>query len=106
MLDGLYPQEADAANVFAVGIERALGDRDGRGAQHIDLRRPGIDFGIQLLGRNDLVDQPHLVSLLRGVPAAQEPEFARAFLPDVACQQRRSPARVTASYLATDLSDH
>src|SRR6266542_2061792 len=76
----LEAERADAADILAVGVERALGDGDrGRGERE-DLLAPGLDLGIELFRRDDLVDQPHLEGFGGGVAAAQKPDLARALL--------------------------
>src|SRR3954454_17799445 len=78
----LEAERADAADVFAVGVERALGDRDRGRRQCQDLAAPRLDFGVELLGGDDLVDEPHRVRLGRRVAPAQEPDLARPLLAD------------------------
>src|SRR6516225_273937 len=77
-LHGSHAQEADAADVLAVGIERALGNGNRRRAQRFDLRSPGLAFRIELIVRHDLVGKPPFESLLCRDPTAQEPDLAGA----------------------------
>src|SRR5664279_452939 len=56
VLDRLDAEEADAADVLRVGVERALGDRQRRRAQLVDLLAPLLDLGVELVVRHDLVD--------------------------------------------------
>src|SRR5689334_15420805 len=73
----LEAERADAADVFAVGVERALGDRDRGRRQRQDLAAPRLDLGVELPGRDDLVDETHLVRLGGRIAPAQEPDLAR-----------------------------
>src|SRR5712691_9352384 len=79
---GLEAERADALDVLAVGVERALGDGDRSRGQREDLAAPGIDLGIEILGRHDLVDEAHLEGFDGGVAAAQKPDLARPLLAD------------------------
>src|SRR3982751_6299853 len=53
----LEAERADAADIVAVGVERALGDGDRGRRQGEDLAAPGPDFGIEVIRRHDFVDQ-------------------------------------------------
>src|SRR6516225_8043919 len=76
VLDQLDAKEADAADAFAVGVERALADRQRRRAHLVDLLAPLVDLGVELGVGDDLVDQAHLLGFGRAVLPAQEPDLA------------------------------
>src|SRR5262245_37135385 len=57
--DRLEAERADGALVFGVDVERALGDRDGRGASFDDLGAPLVHLGVELFGRHHRVDEAH-----------------------------------------------
>src|SRR5690242_511512 len=101
----LEAERADAANVFAVGVERALGDRDRGRRQREDLAAPGLDFGVELLGRDDLIDEPHLVRLGGRVAPAQEPDLARPLLADQPRQIGGAPAGIDRAHPGADLAE-
>ena len=90
----LEAERADAADVVAVGVERALGDRDRGRRQRQDLAAPRLDLGIELFRRHDLVDEPHLKRLCGGVAAAQKPDLTGPLVADMARQKGRAPARI------------
>src|SRR5205823_8168846 len=52
----LEAERADAANVLAIGVERAVGNRNRGRRQRENLAAPGFDFAIEVLGRHDFVD--------------------------------------------------
>jgi len=53
--------------------------------------------------RHHLVDQAHLVGLLGGIAAAQEPDLAGALLADMAGQEGGAEARIDRTDLGADL---
>src|SRR6516225_10919890 len=53
VLDRLDAEEADAADVLAVGVERALRDRQRGRRELVDLLAPLVDLGVELVVRND-----------------------------------------------------
>src|SRR3984893_11012455 len=102
----LKAERADAADIFAVGVERAFGDGDRGRRQRQDLLAPSLDLGIELVGRHYLVDQPHLERFGGGVAAAQEPDLARPLLADQARQIGGAPARIDRADARPDLAEH
>src|SRR5438552_18147887 len=100
---GLEAERADAADVLAVGVERALGDGDRGRRQRQDLLAPGLDLDVELFGWHDLVDEPHLEGFGGGVAAAQKPDLARPLLADQARQIGGAPARIDRADARPDL---
>ena len=70
-----------------------------------DLAAPRLDFGVELLGRHDLVDEPHRERLGRRVAPAQEPDLARPLLADEPRQIGGAPARIDRADLGADLAE-
>src|ERR1700761_5850010 len=72
----------DAGEVLGVGVHRLLQHLQRGGGQAQDLVRPGAHLRLELVGRDDLVDQPPRLGLFRAVLPAQEPDLAGPLLAD------------------------
>src|SRR5205823_11802179 len=59
----------------------------------------------ELLGRHDLVDEPHLEGFGGAVAAAQEPDLARPLLADQPRQIGGAPARIDRADARPDLAE-
>src|SRR5262249_15215836 len=89
----LQPERADPLDVLAIGVERALGNRDRGRAEREDFLAPRLDLGVELFGRHHLVDEPHLKGFGGAVAAAQKPDLARAPFADQSRPGGRPPPR-------------
>src|SRR6266540_3157245 len=96
-------EEGVGALLRLIGVvierQRLEGERE-------DLLAPGLDLGIELFRRDDLVDQPHLEGFGGGVAAAQKPDLARALLAHQARQIGGAPARIDRADARPDLAEH
>ena len=91
--------------VFGVGVEGLFEDFEGGGGELEDFVGPGADFGGELVGGDDFVDQAPVEGLLGGVAAAEEPDFAGAFFADGAGEVSGSQSGVEGADAGSVLSE-
>src|SRR5712691_9999316 len=102
----LEAERAHAPELLGICIERALGDRQRRGAAFLELGAPAVDLLVEPLGRHHRVDQAHVEGFLRAVAPAQIPDFPRALLADQPRQIGGAEAGINRPDLGPDLPEH
>src|SRR5262249_18080216 len=104
--DRLEAERAQSAQLLGIGVERALGDRDGGGAALLQLRAPAVDFLIQPLRRDDGIDQAHVIGVLRAVAPAKIPDLPGPLLANETREISGAEAGIDRSDLGPDLPEH
>src|SRR3954447_3810290 len=91
---GVVGQLLDPGVAVLMGIEAGLDQAQGEGGEGEHLAAPGDRLPLQVVERDDLVDQSHPQGLLGVVEAAEQPELLCALGPDKVTQEGGAEAAV------------
>src|SRR2546430_8012900 len=95
----------DARQAVLGGVEARLQKPQRKRRQDEHLLTPAQRLLFEALERDDGVDEAHLQSLARGVPAAQKPDLLRLLGPHEARQQAGAEAAVEGAHARADLTE-
>lgn len=94
-----------AGEAVFLGIEAGLEQPQREWGEVTHLPAPGDGFPLELVHRNDRVDEAHFQRLFRGVVATQEPELLGFLDTDVPGQQAGAEAAVEAAHARARLPE-
>ena len=91
---GVVGELLDPGVAVLVGVEARLDQAQGEGGEGEHLAAPGDRLPLEVVERDDRVDQAHLQRLLGVVQAAEQPELLRLLGPDQVAQEGGAEAAV------------